>query len=299
MSEKIAFLFSGQGTQYVGMGEWISDHQVVKEVFKKAHDATGIDIKKLCFEGPKEVLNETINTQPALVAVGLAMMAYLNEQGIVPHEAAGHSLGEITALAAVGALGLGQAVALAKERGRLMQKAGVTSPQTMAALIGLSLDEIAAICTETGAYVANINYATQIVISGTVVDVEKACREAKALQKAKGMKERVFPLNVSIAAHSPLMESVQEEYRDYVMGIQFENPHIPFVANYTGEYVRSAQQIPELLVNQLTGTVQWLKTIHTMTNNGVDTFYEVGPGKVLTGLIQNINPNVHVVTTNV
>jgi [acyl-carrier-protein] S-malonyltransferase len=231
-----------------------------------------------------------MNVQPAIVSVSLALLAaareYTNDNLPAPVYVAGHSLGEYTALAVAGVLSPSTAICLARERGRLMQQAGQTSPGAMMAIIGLDEVSLFEICTQTNTYVANYNCPGQTVISGHTNNIEKAGEMAKTKGAA-----RVITLNVSGAFHTPLMETVSKELSDYLDTLAFNNAAVPIIANTTAQEIDSADSIKTELICQLCYSVQWQHTIEYMLNKGVDTFIEIGPGKVLSGLIKRINKN--------
>ncbi len=286
---KTAYVFPGQGSQYVGMGlDLYQSFSRAKAVFDEADKALGFPLSRLCFEGPEEELRQTINAQPALVTVSLAALESAREVSgnafPVASFVAGHSLGEYTALAVSGALDFARAIYLARERGRLMHEAGQKRPGSMAAIIGMGEAELARVCAETGSCIANINCPGQLVVSGAKEAVEKASELASA--RGAG---RAVPLAVSAAFHSPLMQPAVDGMRQIFDTITFAEPVIPIVANTTAEILDSAAKIKEELLKQLCNCVQWQRSIEFMLDNGVNTFIEIGPGKVLTGLIRRIS----------
>jgi len=284
-----AYVFPGQGSQAAGMGKDLYDAlDSVKTLFKQADEATGFPISKLCFEGPDDELKKTINAQPALVLVSAACLKATQEiagKALPPAEfLAGHSLGEYSALAAAGVFDFGTAIYLARERGRLMYEAGLKEPGTMAAVLGLEEAVLAEICRQAGVAIANINCPGQLAISGPAANVAKASEMAKAKGAA-----RVVPLQVSGAFHSPLMQAAVEGMEAVLSKVAFHDPHIPVIANVTGEPLRYGTQIKGELLKQLTSPVQWQKSVEYMVSKGVKTFYEIGPGRVLAGLIKRIS----------
>jgi [acyl-carrier-protein] S-malonyltransferase len=261
-------------------------------VFEEADSILGFPLSQLCFEGSEEVLAQTINAQPAVLAVSTAYLRAIprlwdKDGDITPSFVAGHSLGEYTALVASKVLDFAQALCLARERGRLMWEAGEEVPGGMAAIIGLDEALVEEICRDRGTEIANINSPGQIVISGT----KEALAYATELAKARGAR-RVIPLKVSGAFHSPLMRSAAEGMSKILSGIPFHNPLISIVANTTAQPLTNARAIKEELLEQLCHPVQWQRSIEYMVDTGVETFIEVGPGEVLTGLIRRISKKV-------
>ena len=287
-------LFPGQGSQEVGMSAEIVSHSpAAAAVFQQADDILNFPLSQLCFEGPEDTLTDTINVQPALLTAGIAALRAVEEQLGHPVEAtaaAGHSLGEYSALVAAGALSFEDALLLVRERGRLMKLAGEIAPGGMAAIIALDAEKIAAICqqasTESGGpvVIANDNCPGQVVISGD----EKALNRAMELAtEAKARK--VVRLAVSIAAHSPLMGAVQEEFAAAVAQAAIRPPHFPVIANISGHPLTDVDAIRQELVGQLQNSVQWTKSMQYLIDEGNETFIEFGPGKVLAGLMKRID----------
>jgi len=274
------------------MGRDLYDNvKSAKAIFEQADEALGFSISKLCFEGPEDELRQTINSQPALVTDAFACLEAAREiSGArlpAPDYLAGHSLGEYTALAVAGVFDFPAAVRLARERGRLMHEAGQQRAGAMAAIIALDEATLADVCRESGTVIANINCPGQIVISGAAENITKAMETATAAGAS-----RAIPLQVSGAFHSPLMQPAVEGMVKYLDATQFIEPSIPVIANCTAEPMTTAEAVKTELRNQLTSPLQWQRTIEYMVNEGVSTFIEIGPGKVLTGLIRRINREV-------
>jgi [acyl-carrier-protein] S-malonyltransferase len=286
---KVAYVFPGQGSQSAGMGlDLYKSYPSAKEVFDRADASLGFSLSRLCFEGPEEELTKTHNVQPAILVVSIACLKSLEEATTTnfpfPTFVAGHSLGEYTALVAAGALGLTDAVLLVRERGRLMYEAGLENPGSMLAVIGLSEETVKDISVRSGTEISNINCPGQIVVSGAA----QALAEADKLARIKGARA-LIPLKVSGAFHSALMEPVLAEFSKIVSSIRFQPPAIPVISNVTARPLPDVDSIKEELVKQLRNCIQWQKSVEYMTHNGVTTFYEIGPGRVLSGLLRRIN----------
>ncbi len=289
---KLAFIFPGQASQYVGMGQdWYQNQPFAKEMFQKADDIVGYELSKICFEGPEEALKQTRVTQPAIFVHSLMVATWLREQGIQPDITAGHSLGEYSALVAVGGGVFESVLSVVQTRGDLMQKAGEDQPGTMAAIIGLTFEEAGDICREassSGVVVpANVNSPEQVAISGSIDGVHRAMEIAKE----KGAK-LVQELVVSGAFHSPLMESAQDGLSRALDQLEFRDSQVPVVVNVTAEPESLAEGLRQSLKNQLASPVLWEASIRRMVELGVDRVVEVGPGKVLQGLVRRINPDI-------
>jgi [acyl-carrier-protein] S-malonyltransferase len=289
-----AFIFPGQGSQYVGMGQALADHSAAaRAVFDEADDALAEPLSTRCFEGPAEQLDLTVNAQPAILATSIAYLVALREADplmavVQPAFYAGHSMGQYSALVAAGVVSLGDGLRLVRERGRQMQASAQDG--AMAAVIGLPDGNIVALVEagrSVGTFtVANRNSPGQIVVSGERAAVEAAVEKAKEL----GAK-RAIVLPVSVAAHSPLMRRAAEGMRGVLADVQFANPAAPLLANADGHALTTAAESREELVEHLTRGVNWIAAVEAMTAAGVTQFIEVGPGKVLTGLVRRIVPD--------
>ena len=286
---EVAYLFPGQGAHKVGMGrELYENSAAARSVFEQVDEALGRPLTEVIFEGPEDVLRETSNAQPAIMAVSLACVKAMEEKlGLSampsPVVVAGHSLGEYTALAVAGVLDVADTAHLVQARSDHMQQACDRNPGTMAAIIGLDEMTLEEIARETGTYVSNINTAEQIVISGD----RMAIASALDLASARGAK-RVIPLRVGGAFHSGLMESAKIGLREAVEKVEFSDPEIPIIANCTGRPLTTSHDIKRELVSQVSDCVQWKRSIDYIVEVGVSEFVEVGPGTALTGMVRRI-----------
>jgi [acyl-carrier-protein] S-malonyltransferase len=285
---KAAYVFPGQGSQNIGMGlDLYNSYSSAKEVFDEADATLGFPLSLLCFEGPEEQLTKTNNVQPAILVASIACLKAAEEASHndlpSPTFVAGHSLGEYTALVAANVLSISDAVSLVRERGRLMYEAGLKNPGGMLAIIGPDEEAIKDICFHSKTEISNVNCPGQIVISGAI----DALAEANNLARMKGA--RPIPLKVSGAFHSALMEPIMAEFAEVISGTVFHPPTIPIIANVTAQPLADVNSIKEELLKQLRSCIQWQSSIEYMVYNGVTTYYEIGPGRVLSGLIKRIN----------
>lgn len=285
----VAFFFPGQGSQVVGMGkELAAMYPVAQHTFDEADEALGFKLSQLCFEGPEDQLKLTQNTQPAILTVSVAAVRVLTEKGISCDFAAGHSLGEYSAHVAAGTIEFADAVRTVRNRGRYMQEAVPVGQGAMAAVLGMDPDALAAICEEAAqgevCQSANINSPGQIVLSGSAGAVKRAAD----LALSRGAKKAVM-LPVSAPFHCALMQPAQDRLAIDLKALKFNGPDFPVVANVDSELVTTAEGARERLIRQVTGAVQWQKSMGVLIAKGVGAFVEVGPGKVLCGLMRQID----------
>jgi [acyl-carrier-protein] S-malonyltransferase len=292
--KQTAFIFPGQGSQYVGMGkEFYDNFRVAKEVFEEADDALHFPISSLCFQGPEEALKLTENTQPAVLTTSIAALRVLqSEKGMTPQVTAGHSLGEYSALVASGAFTFADAVQTVRLRGRFMQEAVPVGEGAMAAILGMEREQVEKLCEEVSAgevlTPANFNCPGQIVIAGHSKAVERA------IEKVKQDGKKAVLLPVSAPFHSPLMKPAGERLEKALEGILVRDLKVPVVTNVEAETNTAKERVKRLLVAQVSSPVRWEESIRRMTEDGIDQVLEIGPGKVLSGLMKRINPNVEI-----
>jgi [acyl-carrier-protein] S-malonyltransferase len=285
----IAFLFPGQGSQDVGMGKELAEHHAVaRRTFEEADDALGYKLSQLCFEGPEDQLRLTEVTQPAILTASVAAWRVLQEKGLTPAFVAGHSLGEYAAHVAAGTLNFTDAARTVRQRGKYMQEAVPVGVGAMAAILGMELEKVSAVCADAAqgevCEPANINSSEQIVISGNTAAVERAAK----LASERGAK-RAIMLPVSAPFHCSLMKPAQDRLAADLAALNFQKPGIAVACNADATLVEDADRSRDALVRQVTGSVKWAQSMHLLIAKGVDRFVEVGPGKVLCGLMRQID----------
>jgi len=289
----IAFIFPGQGSQHPGMGKDLADNfPAARQVFEEADTALGFRLSKLCFEGPAEQLQMTENTQPAILTTSIAALRALEGEGFPkPDFVAGHSLGEYSALVAASSLSLTDAVRTVRARGRYMQEAVPVGVGAMAAILGADLELVRAVCAEAAqgqvCSAANINTPNQVVIAGDTAAIDRAIE----LLKERGAK-RAMKLNVSAPFHCALMQPAQERLAVDLRGITFENPATAVVTNVDAKAVNLGDEARAALVRQVSQPVRWLESVEFLISQGVQSLIEIGPGKVLSGLVRQIDRNL-------
>ncbi len=288
-----AFLFPGQGSQYVGMGEdFYNNSNYAQDIYKTASDILGFNLQEFSFNGPEETLKETQYTQPAIFVHSIIVDKFLKEKDIRANAVAGHSLGEFSALVSADVLSFENALEIVKVRSSEMAQAGKNAPGTMAAILGADDDQLKIICKQNGVVVpANINAPGQVVISGEIKAIKNAIITAKEI----GIR-RALALNVSGAFHSPLMTPARQPLLDVIDSIEFNNAKIPVYQNVSASPVTNATAIRDNILNQLENPVLWCDTILNLKQMGITDFYEVGPGKVLKGLNRQIFPESTTIT---
>ncbi|MEK7313021.1 MAG: ACP S-malonyltransferase [Deltaproteobacteria bacterium] len=294
MGKKIAFIFPGQGSQAIGMGKSLCEaYPLAAGVFKEASEVLGIDMASLCFNGPEAELNRTENTQPAILTASIAALRVLdNEYKITPSFVAGHSLGEYTALVCAGVLSFKDAVRIVRLRGRFMQESAPIGAGKMSAVLGLTPEVVEAICKKASkenepVVAANINSPEQVVISGEAKAIERAGK----LASEKGAK-RVLPLPVSVPSHSPLMRQAAERLDNELSKLTFGPFSFPLISNVEAVPSSDNSKVRNLLKRQLTDPVKWVDIIKRMRSEGVEATIEIGPGKVLSGLVKRIEKDI-------
>jgi [acyl-carrier-protein] S-malonyltransferase len=290
--KKIGFIFPGQGSQYVGMGkDFLTNYPIAQELFLQASEILKVDMANLCLNGPESALKLTANTQPAIYLISIIAYRILEQEGIHPAIAAGHSLGEYSALAAANAISFADGLRLVRKRGELMQEAVPVGKGLMAAIMGLDTKVVEEACVEVQnqgkvVQIANYNCPGQVVISGEKTAVE----ETMAYTKKLGAKKTTV-LPVSAPFHSPLMKPAEQALATELEKISFRDPSFPIIANVKGEAVNTGEAVKEILKNQITSPVKWEDSMHYLLGQEIDTVVEVGPGQVLLGLMKRINKN--------
>lgn len=289
-----ALIFPGQGAQFVGMGEDLyKNHPQAKETFDKANSLLKIDLKKLCFEGPAEDLSTTANSQPAILTVSVAALRVFEASplwaGITPKFSLGLSLGEYTALVAAGSLSFEDALVLVRKRGELMDDASRKTPGKMACVIDMDIRSVESLCKGIGCEIANLNCPGQVVVSGKTTNIELFA----SLAKEKGAK-RVIMLDVGGPFHSSHMTPARDKLKEFIDKINILPPKIPFISNVDAKVQTDPVKIKENLIAQVNSKTLWEESIKVVEQNGVEMFFEIGPGQVLKGLLKKIDPDLEV-----
>jgi len=295
MDKKIGYIFPGQGAQYIGMGQDLyQEFDRAKQIFDRANEVLGLDLAKICFSGPQEKFNKSAICQPAILTFSVAAYEVLNSNfkqiGLKPSACAGLSLGEYAALVACGSLQFEDALRLVHKRGQFMDEASSSNPGTMSCILGLEPDVVKTICQKAQVEIANLNCPGQVVISGSHTNIQKA----NDLAKNMGAK-RVIGLSVSGPFHCSLMAQAAQRLTTELEGVNISSPQIKFCPNVTAEYVREPSQIKELLIKQVAHTTFWQDCVLKMKNDGITIYLEIGPGKVLRGLLQRIDQGLTVI----
>ena len=294
---KLAFVFPGQGSQYVGMGEdLIKNYKEAVELFDEANIALkdeGFDLKKLCLEGPEEELTKTINAQPAVLTISIILYKLLQKNNINPSVVTGHSLGEYSALVAASSLEFEEAIRLVRKRGQYMQTTTPLGTGSMVAIISLKKDKIEELIKKVSKFgiieIANYNSPYQIVVSGKSEVIDQLLILGEEEDEIN-----IIPLKVSAPFHSYLMRRAKENLASYIENINIQDPQIPVICNVTADYAKTKEEVKDALIEQMTHPVKWMDIIKKMNSEGVNYFIEVGPGNVLKKLIKQILPKAKV-----
>ena len=291
---KIAFIFPGQGSQFVGMGKALyENYDLARNIFSRADELLGYSLSKICFEGPEEELKKTGNTQPGIFVVSAIVNDILKEKGVAPEATAGHSLGEYSALYCAGCLSFEDALKLVIERGRAMNQASEETSGGMAAIIGLDADKVDEICRNNSdkgiVKIANVNSPGQIVITGEKQAIAAASGDAK-----NAGAKRALPLPVHGAFHSPLMQSAADRMKQILKDVDIRKPEIAFINNADAAFLEDPEDVRDSLARQITSCVRWVESMQKLINSDIDKMIEAGPGKVLMGLGRRISKEVPV-----